>query len=295
MTVGQLPFFEPWNLQGRTIDFGRPVLMAICNVTPDSFYDGGAHFDVDRALAFCHAAVGAGAVIVDVGGESTRPGASPVDPEEEIRRVLPVVLELAGEGLIVSIDTTRAAVAAAALDAGACIVNDISGGRMDPEILDVAADHGAAMVLQHMRGTPAGMQRQINFTDVVGEVARELHERVCAAVEHGVRADRILVDPGIGFGKTPLQCVQLMAAAGHFSRVCDAPVLVGPSNKSFIGHLTGADIGERLPGTIASCLLSRQAGAHVFRVHDVAAVSQAFAIQGHFEASSNLSNVAPSP
>ncbi len=274
--------FPALSVQGRSIPFDAPVLMGIVNVTPDSFYDGGAHFDVDRALAFAHACVRAGAAIVDVGGESSRPGAPPVGAEEEIRRVLPVIHELASAGLIVSVDTTKAVVADAALSAGACIVNDISGGVMDPEILDVASDHGAAMILQHLRGTPATMQRNIRFDDVVAEVAAELVQRKEAAVAAGVDPRRILVDPGIGFGKTPQQCIALLAAGSRIASICGSPVLVGPSNKSFIGALTGAEVDDRLPGTIAACLLARQHGAHVFRVHDVAAITQAFAIAKAF-------------
>ncbi len=275
--------FPPLRLQGRTISFDAPVLMAVVNVTPDSFYDGGVHYDPERAIAFAHAAVRAGAAVVDVGGESTRPGAGPVSADEQLRRVLPVILELASAGLVVSVDTTSAAVADVALNAGACVVNDISGGALDPEILAVAADHGAAMVLQHLRGTPATMQRGIRFTDVVDEVIRELVARQEAAVAAGVDPRRVLVDPGIGFGKTPQQCVELLAAGARIAAACDAPVLVGPSNKSFIGALTGAPVEDRLPGTVAACLLARQRGAHVFRVHDVAAVAQAFALARAFE------------
>lgn len=275
--------FPPLRLQGRAIAFDAPVLMAIVNVTPDSFYDGGVHFDPERAIAFAHAAARAGAALVDVGGESTRPGAEPVNAQEQQRRVLPVILELASAGLVISVDTTSAAVADAALDAGACMVNDISGGALDPEILEVAADHGAAMVLQHLRGTPATMQREIDFTDVVGEVIGELIGRKEAAVAAGVDERRILVDPGIGFGKTPRQCVALLAAGARIAAACDAPVLVGPSNKSFIGALTGAGVDDRLPGTVAACLLARQRGAHAFRVHDVAALAQAFTLARAFD------------
>ncbi len=275
--------FPPLSLQGRHLHFDAPQLMAVVNVTPDSFYDGGRHVDPERAITFAHAAVRAGAAIVDVGGESTRPGAEPVSAEEQLRRVLPVILELASAGLAVSVDTTSAVVADAALDAGACMVNDISGGALDPGLLAVAADHGAALVLQHLRGTPATMQREIRFTDVVDEVIRELVARQEAAVAAGVDPRRILVDPGIGFGKTPQQCVALLAAGARIAAACDAPVLVGPSNKSFIGAITGAPVDERLPGTVAACLLARQRGAHVFRVHDVAAVAQAFALARAFD------------
>ncbi len=272
------PTFAPWNLQGHTLSFEAPVWMAIVNVTPDSFYDGGSHLDPERAVEFALQSAAAGAVLLDVGGESSRPGAPPVPAEEEIRRILPVVHELAERGLLVSVDTTKAIVAEAALDAGACIVNDISGGVMDPEILDVAADHGAAMVLQHMRGTPATMQKDIRFTDVVAEVCAELVERKERAVARGVDERRILVDPGIGFGKTAEQNIRLLAAGHVFARACESPVLMGPSNKSFIGHLTGAPVEKRLGGTVAACLAAWLHGAHVLRVHDVASLAQAFTI-----------------
>lgn len=282
--------FTPWQLQQHRLSFEAPVWMAIVNVTPDSFYDGGEHFDPERAVAFALQSAAAGAAILDVGGESSRPGARPVGAEEEIHRILPVIHELAERGLMVSVDTTKAVVAEAALEAGACIVNDISGGVLDPEILDVAADHGAAMVLQHMRGTPATMQQDIRFTDVVAEVCAELAERKERAVARGVDERHILVDPGIGFGKTPEQNIRLLAAGRVISRACEAPVLMGPSNKSFIGHLTGAPVGARLGGTVAACLAAWRHGAHVLRVHDVASLVQAFTIFSAIEAAAPTSS-----
>ncbi len=272
------PPFAPLHVLGKSIVFDAPLFVAVCNVTPDSFFDGGMHLDVEKALAFCQAQMAAGACMIDVGGESTRPGAAFVDEDEEIRRVLPVVHELASLGVPVSIDTTKAAVARAALEAGACVVNDISAGLMEPGILEVASDHGAAVILGHMRGTPATMQQHISFVDVVREVADELLRRKEAAVAAGILPERILVDPGIGFGKTPGQCIRLLAASGFISRHCEAPLMVGASNKSFIGKLTGAPTEDRLPGTLAAALCAYSAGAHLFRVHDVAAHAQAFAI-----------------
>lgn len=268
----------PWQLQHHHLSFEKPVWMAIINVTPDSFYDGGAHFDPERAVLFALQCVAAGATILDVGGESSRPGSQPISAKEEIRRILPVIHELAERGMMVSVDTTKAVVADAALNAGACMINDISGGMLDPEITDVAADHGAAMVLQHMRGTPATMQTNIHFTDVVAEVCAELVERKERAVTRGVDERHILVDPGIGFGKTMEQNLQLLASGHIIAKACNAPVLMGPSNKSFIGQLTGAPVASRLGGTIGACLAAWHYGAHVLRVHDTASLVQAFTV-----------------
>lgn len=273
-----IPRFDPWQLQHHRLSFEKPVWMAIINVTPDSFYDGGAHFDPERAVLFALQSVAAGATILDVGGESSRPGSQPVSAKEEIRRILPVIHELAERDMMVSVDTTKAVVADAALNAGACIINDISGGMLDPEIIDVAADHGAAMVLQHMRGTPATMQTNIHFTDVVAEVCAELVERKERAVARGVDERHILVDPGIGFGKTMEQNLQLLASGHIIAKACNAPVLMGPSNKSFIGHLTGAPVASRLGGTIGACLAAWRYGAHVLRVHDTTSLVQAFTV-----------------
>jgi dihydropteroate synthase len=260
-----------WRLPGRTLDLGRRTLvMGVLNVTPDSFSDGGAFADPARAVAHALALEAAGADIIDVGGESSRPGSDPVAPEEETRRVVPVVRELAGLLRVpISIDTTRASTAHAAIEAGASIVNDISALRFDPEIAGVAARAGAGLVLMHMRGDPKTMQTLAPSADILEEVEGQLLEAMTVAEEHGVPFESIVLDPGIGFGKTVDQNVELIARLGRLARL-DRPVLVGTSRKSFLGKLTGRDTAERLPATVASVAAAVLRGAHIVRVHDVA-------------------------
>ncbi len=241
--------------------------MGILNVTPDSFSDGGRHLATEAAVDRGMELARDGAAVVDVGGESTRPGADPVPEAEELRRVLPVVEALAGAGVTVSIDTMKPGVAAAALEAGARIVNDVSGlGSAD--MRRVCADAGAGVVVMHMRGTPADMQEAPRYEDVVGEVAAFLASRVGRAVEAGVPEEAILVDPGIGFGKTIRHNLALLAdlrAVGG-----SRPVLVGPSRKGFLGTITGvADPADRDRATAAVVALAVAGGASAVRVHDV--------------------------
>ena len=255
-------FFE--RLRARS----HALVMGILNVTPDSFFDGGRHAgDPDAAAEAGRAMARAGAAILDIGGESTRPGAAPVDPEEQRRRVLPLLERL--KDLPTSIDTRHAKVADAALAAGACLVNDISAGA-DPDTFGVAAGHGAGLVLMHMRRTPATMQQEPRYDDVVAEVETFLLGRAAAAVAAGVAHDRILIDPGIGFGKTLEHNLALLRAlprlAGH-----GYPLLVGTSRKSFLGTLTGRAVDGRGDATTASVALAAHAGAAVVRVHEVAA------------------------
>jgi len=256
----------------------RPVVMGILNVTPDSFSDGGRFFDSAAAVEHARLLVREGADVLDVGAESTRPGSGGVGPEEQIRRlagVLPAVVDL---GRPVSIDTTSAAVAAFALDAGAVIVNDVSAGRADHDLLPLAADRGAAVVLMHMLGTPRDMQIDPRYDDVVAEVREFLARRMDAAVAAGVPAGRIILDPGIGFGKTLEHNLALLAGTGRLVSL-GRPVLVGPSRKRFLGALTGQDQPEqRVVATAAACLAAWARGASVFRVHDVSALVQAMAV-----------------
>jgi len=257
---------------------GRAVVMGVLNVTPDSFSDGGEYFEAGAAAGRAAELVAEGAEIIDVGGESTRPGSERVSPAEQVRRLERVVPEAAGLGAVVSIDTTRAAVAAWALDAGAAIVNDISAGRDDPAMLPLAASRGCGLVLMHMRGQPKTMQADPRYDDVVGEVRAFLAERLAAAEAAGVRRDRCIVDPGIGFGKKLEHNVALLAG---MEALCGlgVPVLVGPSRKRFIGELTGAARpADRVAGTVAACLAARARGATIFRVHDVAPLVQALAV-----------------
>ncbi len=251
--------------------------MGVVNVTPDSFSDGGMYLDREAAIAHGRELVRDGAEILDVGGESTRPGAEPVAEAEELARALPVVAGLAGGGAGISIDTSKAAVAAAALDAGATIVNDVTALRGDPAMAALCAERGATVVLMHMAGTPRTMQREPRYDDVVDEVRAFLAERVAAAVAAGVAAERIWVDPGIGFGKTAAHNFELLRRLGEL-RELGCPVVVGTSRKAFIGAGDGSPADERLGGTIASGLLAAAEGADVLRVHDVAEHLQALAV-----------------
>ncbi len=252
--------------------------MGILNVTPDSFFDGGRHVGVPEALTHARRLIAEGADWIDVGGESTRPGARPVTLDEERRRVVPVVAALRAEtSLPISVDTTRAAVAAEALAAGADVINDVSAGRFDPEMFPLVAAYRAGIVLVHMRGRPETMQHAPAYDDVVREVAAFLAERVAAARAAGVAADRILVDPGIGFGKNVDHNLALLA---HLDRLTEGglPVVVGASRKAFLGALTGQGVEDRLSASLAAAVLAAVAGARVVRVHDVGATRAALAV-----------------
>ncbi len=247
--------------------------MGVVNVTPDSFSDGGAFLDPAAAIEHGRNLVAAGAALLDVGGESTRPGADPVDAATELARVLPVVRALALETPVpVSVDTTKAAVAAAALEAGAVLVNDVSGGAADPDMLRVVADAGAAFVAMHMRGTPRTMVDSARYDDVVGEVGAELRARVDAALDAGVDPAALLADPGIGFAKTAEHNVSVLRALPAIAVRVGMPVLVGTSRKSFLGRLLGAadSPAARDDATLATTVWCFEQGAAVVRVHDVA-------------------------
>jgi dihydropteroate synthase len=255
-----------------------PVIMGVVNVTPDSFSDGGLFLDADAAVEHGRRLAAEGAAILDVGGESTRPGAEPVAEEEELRRVLPVVERLAGGGARISIDTTKSAVARAALDAGADIVNDVSALRFDPELAGVIAGSGADCCLMHMLGEPRTMQQDPRYEDVVSEVKAFLEERLAFATAAGIAEERVWLDPGIGFGKTVEHNLELLRRLDEIVAI-GRPVAVGTSRKSFLGKLAGGrDEGERLPGTIATNVLALERGATVFRVHDVAQNADALAV-----------------
>jgi dihydropteroate synthase len=247
-----------------------PTIMGIVNVTPDSF-SGGLQDPIATGLAM----IEAGAGIIDIGGESTRPGAAPVTPEEEQRRVLPVIAALAGRGVPLSIDTRNAATMAAALDAGASIVNDVTGLAYDPQAAPLVTARGCGVVLMHMRGTPQTMATLTAYDDVVAEVVAELSARVEAALAAGVKREHIVIDPGIGFAKTAKQNMRLLQNLDAF-HVLGLPVLVGVSRKSFIGHYGGEpDPARRLPGSLAAALFAVSRGASILRVHDVAETLQA--------------------
>ena len=256
--------------------------MGIVNVTPDSFSDGGLFCDPERAVFHARQLAADGADWLDVGGESTRPGAEPVDLAEELERVMPVVHALAcqdGPGVPVSIDTMNAEVARQAIEAGAAMVNDVTALRGDPEMASVCADSEASVCLMHMLGEPRTMQESPHYDDVVSEVRDFLAERLSFAVDAGIDEDRILLDPGIGFGKTLEHNLALLRGLPEIVAL-GRLVLVGPSRKRFIGELSGAEVGERTPGTIAACIASAAGGAAIVRVHEVASVRQALTVAG---------------
>ncbi len=253
--------------------------MGVVNVTPDSFSDGGLYLDAQAAVAHGEELVGDGAEILDVGGESTRPGAEPVDEDEELRRVLPVVEGLAKAAATISIDTSKATVAEAAIAAGVSIVNDVTALRGDPEMAALCAQRGVGVVLMHMPGNPRTMQDDPTYDDVVDDVKAFLAGRVEAAVAAGVEEERIWLDPGIGFGKTLEHNLELLRRLGEL-RELGRSLVVGTSRKSFIGRVDGSDVGHRLGGTIASCVLAAAEGADVLRVHDVGETVQALRVTG---------------
>jgi dihydropteroate synthase len=252
-------------------------LMGVVNVTPDSFSDGGLYLDPEAAVAHGRELAATGAEILDVGGESTRPGAEPVAAEEELRRVVPVIRGLSGKDFEISVDTSKAAVAAAALDAGATIVNDVTALRGDPEMAPLCAERGATVVLMHMLGEPRTMQEDPRYEDVVAEVKAFLAERLAAATAAGIAEERVWLDPGIGFGKTAAHNMELLRRLGEL-RELGRPLVIGTSRKSFIGRVDGSAADERLGGTIASSVLAAAEGAEVLRVHDVAEMRQALAV-----------------
>jgi dihydropteroate synthase len=252
-------------------------LMGIVNVTPDSFSDGGLFLDPGAAIDHGRQLAAEGADVVDVGGESTRPGAEAVIAEEELVRVLPVVEALAGAGVPVSIDTSKLPVAEAALDAGATMVNDVTALRGDPELAGLCGDRGCDVLLMHMRGTPRTMQENPTYDDVVDDVKALLSERIEFALSEGIDEARITIDPGIGFGKTVDHNLELLRRLGEL-RDLGRPICVGTSRKSFIGKITGRPTDQRLGGTIASCVLAYANGAELLRVHDLREVREALTV-----------------
>lgn len=260
----------------RVFSGAGPFLMGVVNVTPDSFSDGGRFLDPAAAVAHALRLVSEGADLLDLGGESTRPGAQEVPPEEEAARVVPVIerLRRAGCQTPISVDTRKAGVARAALAAGADLVNDVSA-LADPAMAELVAARGVPVVLMHTRGTPADMARHAVYDDVVGEVERELLAALARAVKAGVREEQVVLDPGIGFAKEARHSLALLAALPALRRHLGRPLLVGPSRKSFIGQVTGAPAAERLPGTLAAVTVCVLSGVELLRVHDVGAARQA--------------------
>jgi dihydropteroate synthase len=260
----------PWMLRDRVLQWGqRTYLMGILNVTPDSFSDGGQFSTLEAAIAQALTLVDSGMDILDIGGQSTRPNAADLSVQEELERVIPVIKVLRQRSNIpISVDTTKAAVAEAAIAAGADIVNDISSGTYDPAMLPTVAQLGVPIILMHLRGTPQTMQQQTNYSDLVGEILAFLKARIEAAVHAGINRQQIAVDPGIGFAKTGPQNIELLQQLSAFQAL-GCPILVGPSRKSFIGQiLNQPDPTARVWGTAAACCVAIRGGADLLRVHD---------------------------
>lgn len=256
--------------------FPRPALvMGILNLTPDSFSDGGQFVQTDTAVAHALALIAEGADLIDMGGESTRPQAAPVSEAEELRRVLPVVEALAGRVRVpLSIDTQKPAVARAALQAGVSFVNDVAANRLEDEMWRVVAEAGAGYVLMHMQGTPQTMQQQPSYRDVVGEVGDFFTDRLRRLAAAGIQAEQVVLDVGIGFGKSLAHNLQLLEGLNSFTKL-QRPMLLGVSRKSFLGKITGAEVAQRLPAALACTTLAIAAGVGMVRTHDVAATVQA--------------------
>jgi dihydropteroate synthase len=268
-----------WVTARGAISLDQPVLLGILNLTPDSFSDGGKFATLDAALAQADALLEAGADLLDLGGESTRPGAVPVDSEEETRRVLPILAALVRRHprLRVSIDTVKSSVARSALDLGAAIINDVSAGRLDPAMWSIAAETKAGMILMHSRGDVSDMASTAHAdygTDLVGSIIAELHRSIEGAMGAGVSRDCIVVDPGLGFSKTPEQTLTLLDQLSAFSCL-DRPVLVGPSRKRFLGVASGRSVEDRDRATATACVMAFERGAKLFRVHNAAMVREA--------------------
>ncbi len=263
----------PWN--GHRLNFGlRTFIMGILNVTPDSFSDGGKYLDVDKAVARAEEMVKEGADVIDVGGESTRPGARPVAVKEELRRVIPVITAIKEKlKVLISIDTQKAKVARQAVEAGADIVNDVSALRADPEMIKVIKRFDIPVILMHMKGRPRTMQKNPHYNDVISEIYYFLKERINWAKKHGIDENKIIIDPGIGFGKTLNHNLEIIRRLREFKSL-GRPILVGTSRKSFIGTILNLPPQERLNGTLASCALAITNGADILRVHDVKQVKQ---------------------
>ena len=257
-------------VKDRRLALDHPLIMGIVNVTPDSFFDGGRFYDPQQAVAHAVQLVEEGADLLDIGAESTRPGALPVDEEEEHSRLIPVVAAVAkAVSVPISVDTSKAAVARAAIDAGAVMINDVTALRGDTTMVEVVAKTGAGLVLMHMQGTPETMQRSPHYDDVIEDITRFLAERARFAMDRGVAHERIVLDPGIGFGKTLTHNVDLLANLDAFLQL-GFPLLVGPSRKGFIGQLTRQSPEGRAWGTAGVVALAVEHGANILRVHDVA-------------------------
>jgi len=266
-------------INGKNYLLGRRTwFMGVINVTPDSFSDGGSYLDKDKAVERGLKLVSEGSDIIDIGGESSRPGSDPISKEEEMRRVIPVISELRKRiDMLISVDTTKSEVAKAALDSGADIINDISSFRFDPRMMTLAAQKEVPVILMHMKGTPKTMQTNPHYQDLLREVKEFLKERLEEVQAQSIKKEKIIIDPGIGFGKS-LKDNLILINNLHFLEEFNRPILVGISRKSFIGKILNLPPQERLEGTIASAILSLIHGAHILRVHDVEAVKKAILV-----------------
>ncbi|MEO0022131.1 MAG: dihydropteroate synthase [candidate division WOR-3 bacterium] len=262
----------------NTMNLNRTLIMGIINITPDSFYDGGRYLNPHAALERANQLVEDGADILDIGAESTRPGAEPVSPEEQLKRILPVLKPLVKKTRVpISIDTTSSRVAETVLAEGAALINDISGLKFDPALARICARYSAGLILMHIRGTPRTMQRNPVYKDLMAEITGELRKSIHQALEAGVGFENLLVDPGIGFGKKPEHNLEILRRLAEL-RTLNRPIVIGPSRKSFIGHVLNLPPEERLEGTITSCIVGALNGASIVRVHDVLPVRRALQI-----------------
>mgnify|MGYP000094194674 CR=1 FL=1 len=263
-------------IRGKDYILGeRTWIMGIVNVTPDSFSNGGLFFDKEKAVEQALKLAAEGADIIDIGGESTRPGSEPVPVEEELRRVIPVIKELRKRSqILISIDSYKSEVVKQALEEGADIVNDISAFRFDPELLSIVAEKNVPYIIMHMKGTPKTMQINPFYKDLFGEIKSFLKNKIEEAVKNGVKRDKIIVDPGIGFGKTWEDNLKIIDGLSFLNEL-ERPILIGPSRKSFIGQVLETPPHERLEGTIASSVIAVERGVHILRVHDVAPIKRA--------------------
>ncbi len=268
-----------WEFGSESFDCSKPVIVGIINVTPDSFSDGGRFFEPEDAIRQGIALAEDGADILDIGGESTRPGSDPVSEAEELRRVIPVIegIRETGVSAPISIDTRRIEVARKAVEAGATIVNDVSAFRDSTELASFCAENKLGVVLMHMLGTPRNMQVDPHYDDVIEEIGAFFEERMEFATSEGIPAERIVLDPGIGFGKLLEHNLRILRECFKWMKL-GRPIMIGPSRKRFIGELLDVEVGERLPGTIGACVTAYMTGARVFRVHDVVPIKHALEV-----------------
>lgn len=281
-----------WDLRGARLSLDRPVILGILNVTPDSFSDGGQYVDPGAAIEQAHRMVSDGADLVDIGAESTRPGAPRVSARDEWDRLEPVMARAGELSVPVSVDTTKAEVARRSLDCGAAAINDVSALTRDPAIADLVAASGAGLILMHMRGEPRTMQEDVEYEDLFDEITTALGVAIDTAVRRGCAATQLVVDPGLGFGKSVHGNLELLARLGEFATL-GRPILVGPSRKSYLGALLNAPVEERIEGTLASCVVALERGARLFRVHDVRAARRALDVAHAIRSADRTEESAP--